>query len=300
MKVAALDLGSNSFLLLLCEVTNHAVTKVFQDEITVTRLAEGVHSNRKFSEAALQRAEACLSSYSKEILKFQPEKVLAFATSAARDVTNKDALFALGEKYGIPIKVIPGEKEADLTFAGATYDKNDLEGVGVIDVGGGSTEIVGTENKGVKGVSVDVGSVRLTELFVGGDPVSASEISKMEAYVIEKFGEKKHLLPKITNIIAVAGTPTTLSTVIQKCDYSDEAINGHVLDLAEVGALRDQLAQMPLNDRKNIVGMDPKRADVIVAGTTILKVICEQLGMGEVIVSSRGVRFGMACLWDQL
>lgn len=297
MKVAALDLGSNTFLLLVCEVENNRITKIYRDEIQVTKLGQGVHANKRFHPEALLRAEECLKEFSEIINEEQPARVLAMATSAARDVSNSEELFKIGDRYGIPIRVIPGHLEAQITFDGATYDFDNRAGVGVIDVGGGSTEVIALSDLGQpEGVSVDVGSVRLTEMFVTSHPIQKSEVINLCKYADEKFGEAKKQLPKaqIERVIGVAGTPTTLAAVMQRVQYSDDDVHDYVITVQDLEKWLWQLADMDLESRKVLVGMDPKRADVIVAGTAILLSALKALRKGELIVSIRGVRYGVA------
>lgn len=297
MKVAALDLGSNTFLLLICEVDNGQITKIYQDEIQVTKLGQGVHANKKFHPEALARAEECLKRYSEIIKKEQPEKILAMATSAARDVSNSEELFKIGERYGVPIRIIPGHLEAQITFDGATYDLKNKYGIGAIDVGGGSTEVIALGDDGqAQGVSVDVGSVRLTEMFVTGHPIHEAEVSALKKYAADKFLEAKSQLPRaeISKVIGVAGTPTTLAAVMQGAPYSDQKVHGYKITDEDLEFWIKKLAAMDLLSRQALVGMDPKRADVIVAGMCILQAALKALQKKELIVSTRGVRNGVA------
>lgn len=297
MKVAALDLGSNTFLLLVCDVEHGIITKIYQDEIQVTKLGQGVHANRRFHPEALVRAEECLREFSEIINREKPSKILAVATSAARDAQNKQALYDLGEKYRIPIRIIPGVLEAQITFDGATYDFADRKGIGIIDVGGGSTEVLALGVDGqAQGTSVNVGSVRLTEMFVTSHPIKKSEIQSLKNYVEEKFNEAKKLLPKskLHTVIGVAGTPTTLAAVMQNTPYSDEKVHGFEITAEQLDEWIDRLADMDLPSRKILVGMDPLRADVIVAGTIILRAALNALKMPKLAVSIRGVRYGVA------
>jgi exopolyphosphatase / guanosine-5'-triphosphate,3'-diphosphate pyrophosphatase len=299
VKVAALDLGSNTFLLLVCEVEQGKITKIYQDEIQVTKLGQGVHANKKFHPEALLRAESCLSDYAKLIAIEKPDKVLAMATSAARDVSNGEALFKIGEKYNIPIRIIPGHLEAQITYEGATYDLKSRKGVCAVDVGGGSTEVIALGDDGLaQGVSIDVGSVRLTEMFVTAHPIATSEIESLLKYIDEKFYEAKSQLPRaaIVEVIGVAGTPTTLAAVMQRKPYSDEIVHGYKITLAQLEEWMFKLAALDLESRKSLVGMDPQRADVIVAGIAILVSTLRALNKNELTVSTRGVRYGVALM----
>lgn len=297
MKVAALDLGSNTFLLLVCDVENGQVKSIYRDEIQVTKLGQGVHANKKFHPDALIRAEECLREFSEMIRAERPERVLAVATSAARDVSNGQELFKIGDKYGIPIQIIPGHLEAQITFEGATYDIKDKEGLAAIDVGGGSTEVISLGPDGrTSGVSVDVGSVRLTEMFVTGHPIAEKEVKSIVDYAEKKFLDAKAQIPKnkLREVIGVAGTPTTLAAVIQNQPYKDELVHGFKISIETLEEWLYKLAKMDLNTRKSLVGMDPLRADVIVAGTAVLIAAMRSLKTKLLTVSTRGVRYGVA------
>jgi exopolyphosphatase/guanosine-5'-triphosphate,3'-diphosphate pyrophosphatase len=297
VKVAALDLGSNTFLLLVADVANGNIGKIYRDEIQVTKLGQGVHANKKFHPDALLRAEECLKEYGEMIREERPDRILAMATSAARDVSNGQELFKMGERYGIPIRIIPGHLEAKITFDGATYDLSDKSGIAIVDVGGGSTEVIAQGKESVpQGVSVDVGSVRLTEMFVTGHPVKPKEVEDLLNYAAQKFTEAKSQMPKakIKEVVAVAGTPTTLAAVMQKQPYRDDLVHGFKITVQQLEEWLYKLAKMDLNTRKNLPGMDPLRADVIVAGMAILLSSLRALNMKELKTSTRGVRYGVA------
>jgi len=296
MKVAALDLGSNTFLLLLAEVTAGKVEKVYGDHTRVVKLGQGVQQNKRFHPDALKRAEDCFRDYQKLIEEFKPEKVMAVATSAARDAENKNDFFALAEKYHIPVKIIPGAMEAEITFQGATCDFENNVDKAVIDVGGGSTEIIGKgEDKKITGKSVDVGSVRLTEMFFPQQPPKSNEVKALFEYAQKQFGEAKAHFPKqIKEVIAVAGTPTSLACLELAQDYDESLVHKLKLTRHQIEQWIDKMSAMTIEEREKIKGMPSKRADVLVAGSLILLAAMINLNVDEVTVSTRGVRFGVA------
>ncbi len=294
MKVASLDLGSNSFLLLIAEVESKEVSKVYCDLQTVTRLGQGVHENRQFHELALKRAESCFANYSEIIKEHQVDKVVAVSTSAARDVNNKQRFIDLGLKYGIPIEIISGQKEAELTYYGSFGFNSASTSSSVVDVGGGSTEVIGREDQNVKGWSFDIGSVRLAEIFNAFDRVSSDVLLKMDSYIVSQLQDKKESLPSMTAVTAVAGTPTTLSAMIQEIEFDVSKVEGSFLSLKELQLWQKKLAAMTANERKLLKGVHPDRADVLVCGVSILKNICEHFTLPGFRVSCRGVRFGLA------
>lgn len=299
MRVAALDLGSNTSLLLVAEVDGETIKRVLHDETTITRMGQGVHANRCFHPDALARVEECLAGYRKTIEKFGCERVIAVATSAARDVANGEELLKIGRKHGIPIHIISGQREALLTFRGALCDRKNAEGVAVIDVGGGSTEIITLDNGAAVGTSVDVGSVRLTELFVKTDPPAESEVARVGDCAASAFA--RALLPKgpFREAVAVAGTPTTLAALDQRRDFEEKFIHGYKMPLAKIDEWIARLAKMTVTERQALPGMQPKRADVIVPGSIILASAIRALHKNEVTVSTRGVRYGVALAWQE-
>lgn len=292
MKIASLDLGSNTFLMLIAVTKEGVIEEVLVDETTITRLGQGVHENKRFHREALRRADRCLEHYASMIKRHKVDKMVAVTTSAARDVEDREEFLALGRKWGLPISVISGEEEARLTYKGSTFDLIHPHEYAVIDVGGGSTEVLGLNQRGeMCGYSVDVGSVRLTEMFVRNDPITGDEILKMDSYINECLQKEKK--PFAKKVVAVAGTPTTLSAVIQGVDFSEEAIHRSLLTLKQIVNYRQIMARKTLGLRKQMAGMDPGRADVIVAGVSILKNFIEFLGVDEVLVSTKGVRYGL-------
>lgn len=296
MKVAALDLGSNTFLLLIAEIEGRRVTKVYHDECRVTRLAHGVDRNRMFHPDALARAQKCLTDYAQTIQNQRPEKVLAVATSAARDVRNQGELIGMLAALGIPVQIIPGHLEAKITYHGAVNDLVPDGKCRVIDIGGGSTEFIVGQGKGqLFGQSLDVGSVRMTEQMVTAHPISASELHALRLAVRSKLAE---LDPRVASgqgpLIAVAGTPTTLAAVILGVPFEAEKIHGYRMSADAVERWLQKMGAMTVEERARLPGMEPLRADVIVTGLVILAESMRHLGATELIVSTRGVRFGVA------
>lgn len=296
MKVAALDLGSNTFLLLLAEVRNGQVEKVYGDHTRVVKLGQGIQQNKKFHPDALKRAEDCFRNYAKLIAEFKPEKVLAVATSAARDAENKNDFFALAEKYKIPLQIISGSMEADITFQGATCDFANNVDKAVIDVGGGSTEIIGQgENKKITGKSVDVGSVRLTEMFFPQQPPKPQEVAALFDYAQKQFNEARAHFPKnVKEVIAVAGTPTSLACLELAQDYDESKVHKLTLTQQQIEQWVEKMSPLSVEEREKLKGMPSKRADVLVAGSLILLAAMKSLNVSQVTVSTRGVRFGVA------
>ena len=299
MRVAALDLGSNTSLLLIADVEAGRISRIHCDTTRVTRMGQAVHKDRRFHPEALERLDACLSEYAKEIRHHSVEKILAVATSAARDVSNGEELLKLGRKHGIPVHIISGDQEARLTFKGALCDRSETEGIAVIDVGGGSTEVISSQKGQPGGTSVDVGSVRLTEMFVSTHPVKSDELRKISEYAEAAFARAPLPKHEFKEVVAVAGTPTTLAALDQQTDFDERQVHGYKLSLKAIDEWTSHLAGLSVSQREALKGMQPKRADVIVAGSIILATALRSLGKDEITVSTRGVRFGAAIAWQE-
>lgn len=302
MKVAALDLGSNTFLCLICEVEDDKIVQIYHDEVQVVRLGQGfgketnIESKQKqFHPEALARADACLKKFEQTISLFKPEKTLAMATSAARDAENKEALFQLGQKHYIPIEIIPGHLEAQITYQGATSGLKNFEQILVVDIGGGSTEFVlGTETQIQFAESLDIGCVRLTEKFIHQQPTPQQQVDQATAYIKKNLEQLKS---KITNldrfeILAVAGTPTSIVTA-EIGQFDAEKIDGYRLNKTQLINWRQKLLKSSVPEKIKM-GIPAGRADVILIGVLILLEALNTFNKDELIVSTRGVRHGVA------
>jgi exopolyphosphatase/guanosine-5'-triphosphate,3'-diphosphate pyrophosphatase len=297
MKVAALDLGTNSFLCLISEVKNGEIQQIYSDQVQIVRLGQDVNRTRRFQPEALQRARHCLEMFQKTIQQHRPEKVLAMATSAARDVSNAEELFQIGRDLNIPIEIIPGEKEAEITFKGSISGlPKDQKVRAVIDIGGGSTEIIaGTDQKILGGRSINVGAVRLTEMFFPHQPPKPEEIHKFQDHLQKEMAPliKELASYKIQELIAVAGTPTELvAATIGKFDPVQ--IDGYVLSEKRLQDWVNKFKKSSTLERTENMGISKGRADVILAGTMIMHHVLKAMNFTSLKVSTRGVRFGVA------
>lgn len=301
MRVAALDLGTNTFLCLIAEVSDGHIKNIIFDAAQVVRLGQEVHSTRRLHPSAIERADACLSEYGKVIRSFGVDRVIACATSAARDVKNPETLLQVGARHEIPIFVISGEREAELSFRG-TVDAKDRRRTLVIDIGGGSTEFILGNGSGILDKrSLDVGSVRLTELFVTQHPISERELEKMKEYLNASLDEIKSwaLENQPERVVAVAGTATTLATLDLGKAFASELVDGYRLKEKNISDWARKLSALPVSSRQQLPGMDAKRADVIPAGALILARSCQALNIESLEVSVRGLRFGIAQAWNE-
>jgi exopolyphosphatase/guanosine-5'-triphosphate,3'-diphosphate pyrophosphatase len=297
MKIAALDLGSNTFLLLVAEVVGGRIVAEHSDHVETVRIGQGVARGGRLLPEALVRAEACLSRFARVARESGVERTMAVATSAARDAENGSELVNLGARYGIQIQVIDGNREADLTFLGATWDRADRDGLAVVDVGGGSTEILlQASGRRLLRHSLNIGGVRLTEMHVTSHPIPPVEMSAL----VEHCERAAQGLEPVTftpkEVIAVAGTPVTLAKLIRGLGRHEDLVEGERVDVEHLERWTRKLAALSVNERLALPGMDPGRADVMVASCLCLRTALRHLGANAFSISKRGVRHGVA-LW---
>ena len=290
-------MGSNTFLCLIVDIVDGKIIKTLRDEVRVVRLGQNLFETKRFHPEALKRADECLAAYSENIKKFKVEKVFAVATSAARDAANKEELFKIGAKHGIPIKVIDGKTEAQVTYVGSTVGVSESEMVAVIDVGGGSTEVVckGVDREIIKH-SFNLGCVRLTEKFVSQDPIPEKDFLALKEFIQKSISEKSELLKQMrpSRIIAVAGTPTTLADILLGGGFVEDKIENYYISNKILIEWISRLAKLSSAERLKIKGMAKGREDVMVAGLIILSELVMTLGLEGIFVSTKGVRYGVA------
>lgn len=299
MKVAALDLGTNTFLCLICEVENGNITKIYHDSVEMVRLGQGVADTKTFHQEALTRADWALAQFAKQIEHHQPQRVLAMATSAARDVSNGHELFVLGKKYHIPIEIIPGAKEAEITFSGSVSATSDQQRRLIIDIGGGSTElIVGTGKELEQGLSLNLGCVRLTEKYQLTTPTTHELVNQVSAVISSEMGLALRSLlgagKGVDEILAVAGTPTEIARATLGGDFDAEKIEGLRLSVDELTAWKEKFMARTKEQIVQEFSIHEKRADVILVGCLLLIECMKAAQQSFVVVSTRGVRHGVA------
>jgi exopolyphosphatase/guanosine-5'-triphosphate,3'-diphosphate pyrophosphatase len=290
-RVAAIDLGTNSTRLLIADIENDRLSEVVR-RLTITRLGEGVDGRRRLLPLPITRVRNCLSDYRREIESHGVTQTLAIATSAVRDAENGEAF--LGEiewSYGFTTRLLDGSAEAAMMARGVWAGRTALEVTVLVDIGGGSTELVRCSGGEVESsTSIDVGCVRLTERFLESDPPAPPELAAAAAYV-------RALLPTLetTSAIGVAGTVTTLATLdLGLAAYDPERTHGHRISRAAVDEHVARLAGMTLDERLQVPGIEPGRAPVIVAGLVVLREIMEAYVLGEIEVSERDILHGAA------
>ncbi|NUM89679.1 MAG: Ppx/GppA family phosphatase [Bdellovibrionales bacterium] len=299
MLRAGIDIGTNTILLLVAEVKNGRVARVLEDHVRVVRLGQGVDQNRAFHPEALDRARKCFAEYAEILRRYPGVRVKAAATSGSRDAANSAAFFEeVRRSYGIPVEVISGEEEALYSFLGGVPEGgNDPCAYAVLDIGGGSTEIVGQEPSGALfRYSFDLGCVRMTERFLRNDPATREELEELRRYVVAVLAEKRGLLEEAgrRQLIGVAGTATYLASASLGLPRFDlERVHGARLSAAAVDELIRRFLPMTASERIGIGGMDRGRADVILGGAVILREVLRMAGLQELTASVRGLRYGL-------
>lgn len=289
MRVAAIDLGSNSTRLLVADVVDGRVEEVAR-RLVITRLGEGVDLTGYLGEEPIARVRAVVADYERECADLDVECVLATATSAVRDAINGSAfLDDLGASFGLTTRLLDGEGEAALTFRGVTSDRRLDSRTLLVDIGGGSTELVVGDADGVaSAISLQLGCVRSTERFLHSDPPRTCELDACAAAVREPLPALD-----VRSAIGVAGTITTLAAV-ELGGYDPARTHGYRLTWNAVERELAQLAELTTDERRRVPGLEPARAPVIVAGVVILREIFTVYGLDEIEVSERDILHGAA------
>lgn len=302
MRVGAIDCGTNSIRLLIADIENGKLTDVIRQMIIV-RLGEGVDKTGEFSPAALERTFAAVDEYAKLIELHKPQRLRFVATSASRDVSNRDVFVAgIKARLGIEPSVISGDEEARLSFLGATADLvNDATPPAspylVVDIGGGSTEFVLGTDKPVQALSTNVGCVRMTERHLVGDPPTAEQIAAATKDVDAAIEQAAKVvdLASAKSLIGLAGSVTTVAALALGLKaYKSEVIHGSRITAAQVHKVATELLAMPRAQRAELGPMHPGRIDVIGGGALVLDRIMQKTGINEVVVSERDILDGIA------
>jgi exopolyphosphatase / guanosine-5'-triphosphate,3'-diphosphate pyrophosphatase len=296
VRVAAVDLGTNSTRLLVADVEDGRVDEVAR-RLKITRLGEGVDERKRLLPVPIARVRNVLTDFRREAEQLGAERTLAVATSAVRDAENGEAF--LGEvewSYGFQTRLLTGDEEAQLTFRGVSTGRKVDDDTLVIDIGGGSTELVVGGPEGLSfHESLDIGGVRLTERFLHSDPPTHEELDACGAAVRELLKERVPLEVRPGSAIGVAGTITSIAALdLGLAEYDPDRVHGHRLSREGVRAQLERLASLPLAERREIPALDPDRAPVIVAGTVILREVLDYFGLDGLEASERDILDGAA------
>lgn len=302
MRIAAIDIGTVTTRLMIADVSAGCIDEV-ERSTDITHLGEGLSATGALSPEAMARVERVVARYAERIAQTGVERTVAVATSASRDASNAPEFSAMLARHGIELSVIPGSREAYLSFLGATAQ---LEGEAllVVDVGGGSTELVFGHVRGhgsdrsidiEMARSVDVGSRRVTDLFLASDPPAPEELAAAREWIVSQLRPAFDALPADPHLsLALAGAATSLSAIALGLDpYDPEQVHGSVVSGAVLSDLVESLSSVDLTRRKAVVGLHPDRAGVIVAGALILEMVLALSGLDAFTVSEADILWGI-------
>jgi exopolyphosphatase / guanosine-5'-triphosphate,3'-diphosphate pyrophosphatase len=300
IRVAVIDIGTNSTRLLIADVSPDGAVQALLRRSTVTRLGEGVDSSGSLAPAAIERTRAALHDYRRLIDSHDCAANLAVLTSAVRDASNgPEFTERVRGDFSLDARTLSGDQEAQLTFLGAMHDRSpSSEPTVVIDIGGGSTEfIIGHDSTATFHVSLPAGVVRMSERHIHTDPPSSTELQALahDARATFLAGLPSEERAPVTRGIAVAGTATSAASIDQELEpYDPSRVHGYPLLLATIELLLARLADMTEEERRAVVGLHPDRAPTIVAGMILLSEALRAFELDCVEVSDHDILFGGA------
>lgn len=292
--VAAVDCGTNSTRLLISDGTT-----TLERRMVITRLGEGVDKTGKLDPAAIARVAAVLQDYKQLMDAHGVTKVRATATSAARDASNRDEFFGAAQTaLGVVPELLSGDEEGRLSFAGATAELDPFDGPFlVVDIGGGSTELVVGSTSAEAGKSLQIGCVRITEQFLHSDPPQPEELANAVGYVRDELEELRRELPSLDGgrvMVGLAGTVSAVAAIEQGlAEYDRDKIHHFTLTKAAAEDVFRTVATEKLSDRVHNPGLERERADVIVGGAIVLVAVMRVFGFRECLVSESDILDGL-------
>jgi exopolyphosphatase / guanosine-5'-triphosphate,3'-diphosphate pyrophosphatase len=295
MNPASIDIGTNAVLLLLMERSGEGLKEII-DRSRITRLGQGLIASGRLSPTAMERTAGVLEEYRALIDSYGATVVSCYGTSALREAANRDEFIRMiRERTGIEVKVFSEYEEAYYTYLSVKSDPA-VEGrdLVIVDIGGGSTEITRGDREEFHGyVSLPVGTVKLTELFVKHDPPLKEELERLAGYVREKVGSSEIAADGAT-VVGMAGTMTTLGTMILGLrEFDKSRIHGLIIPMTTLGAWMERLGAMTVSERKGIPGMEAGREDLLLQGMILMREILCACGASQFVVSTFGARYGV-------
>jgi exopolyphosphatase / guanosine-5'-triphosphate,3'-diphosphate pyrophosphatase len=299
VRVASVDIGTNSTRLLVADVSGGRLVAELDRRTEITALGEGVDATGRLSEAAVMRVLSVCAAYREAIDAHEARSVIVIMTSAVRDATNGEEFAEeLRTRFGFDPETLSGEREARLTYRGATSWRGRREPLLVLDIGGGSTELVIGSGDDVEFyVSTQIGAVRFTERYLRGDPPSAAELVACREAVRAGLNRAvpEQVRGRPVGGIAVAGTPTSLAAIELRLEpYIRERVHGHRITHESCERIVERLAALPLVERRRVPGLHPARAPTIVAGGLILAETMALFALDAMEVSERDILEGAA------
>ncbi len=302
MKIAALDVGSNTVLMLVVECGADEQVRVLADMARITRLGRGVDATGHLDPQSAARTLDTIAEFMDRARSLGAEHIAGVATAGLRDASDgPDFLANVQQRTGLSLEIISGQTEAQLSYLSTQKGLgiNPAERLLIVDIGGGSTELIrAASGQAQEVVSLQLGSVRLTERIIHHDPPSPSERETLQALVDTSVRDLGWSY-RPDKVVGIAGTVTTLCAISLGIEqYSPERVHGFRLMATEVLRLIELLGSIPLERRKQLPGMEPARADVLFAGAIILERVMNHFESGELVVSDQGVRWGL--MWREL
>lgn len=288
-KVACIDIGTNSVRMIILEENNKECIS-FEKYMDTTRIGSGVDKNRMLSEEAMERTLNALIKFSEQAKKEHVKHIEAIATSAVRDAKNRDVfLERVRENTGMSVEMISGKEEARLGFLGVSKGVESEDDILVIDIGGGSTELIVGKNGVIDySISLDIGAVRLCDKFVQSEPWEQSDQKAMTEYVLAIINEpiKEILKRNIKKIVGIGGTISTAGSIALQMEYYNrKQIHNYFVSLEHIHEMNKKLLAQTLEERIKTKGLQPKRADIIPAGFIILQELLIALKSDGITIS---------------
>ena len=301
-RVAAVDCGTNSIRLLVADVDPEAGSLTEVDRrMEIVRLGEGVDRTGRFAPAALARTFAACDTYAELIRKTGAEPTRFVATSATRDVANRDEFVeGVRSRLGVDPEVITGDEEARLSFTGATRELQHGQADPpylVVDIGGGSTELVLGDGDVVAAVSVDIGCVRMTERHLHNDPPTPGQVAaaRTDIEAAVRLAARTVPVDQARTLVGLAGSVTTVAAMaLDLPAYDPDRIHHSRISSTDVHRVAQQLLAMTHAQRAALPFMHPGRVDVIGAGALVLAIVLEHVPVDEVLVSEHDILDGIA------
>jgi exopolyphosphatase / guanosine-5'-triphosphate,3'-diphosphate pyrophosphatase len=302
MRLAAFDIGTNTVLMLVAEPQADGSVRRVLDLQRITRLGQGVDHNHCLDPQAALRTLDTIAEFTERARAAGAEKILAAGTATLRDAADGESfIHRVRERTGVELEIVSGEAEAWLSYLAVTHGLrlDTSKRILIVDIGGGSTEFIRAEpGAKLQMVSVQIGSVRLTERLIHNDPPTAREAADLRIAIDEAL-KSLDWAPKPEVMVGIAGTVTTACAVALELDsYDPDRVHGYRLSRKEVERVLGLLGSAPLAERRKLKGLEPARADVIFAGTAILERVMSECEADYVIVSDQGVRWGL--IWREL
>ena len=301
-RLASVDIGTNSVVLLVVERREEARLQWLHEEFVITRLGQGGDRSGRLAPEAVERTLAALRSFASTMERLGVARRAAVGTAVLRDAGEAAAARrSMAAVLGCAVEVVSGRREAELVLAGVQGSLGPLApGTLVFDVGGGSTELVLLSDAGPEElVSLELGSVRMTERFLQADPPRPEELTALRRTVRRQLAALPASPWTAGHLVGIAGTVTTLATMhLALAKYDTEQVNGLWFTREQIEDRLAGLASLTLDQRKEVVGLSPGRADIIIAGACIVAELMERFGAARLRVSDRGVNWGV--LWEAI